>query len=182
MSKKRKPFPTCFEALGKLIEDVPAGNVRTYDVSSFPSGIEVFPEGYLEKCSHVTVATSGSVTEGRDWMVVCPARVDAKAGAYDIDPAIIVLDSTSLEPGPSGLVGYHQNYDGRTEAITGAYDWQDHQGTVADLRTQITTGVAPLAEAPPEVLNSLHHMAEIIRRDPDWPAPPETDGGLPHRC
>jgi len=181
MSKKKKPFPTCAEALGRLIDDVPAGNVRTYDVSSFPTGIEVFPEGYLEKCSHVTVATSGSVTEGCDWMVICPARIDAAAEAYDIDPAVVVLDSGSLAPGPSGLVGYHQSYAGRTEPITGTYDWHDYPGTVAELRGQVTTGVAPLEEAPSEVLNSLHHMADIIRRDPDWPQPPKPAGDLPHR-
>jgi len=87
MSKKKKPFPTCAEALGRLIDDVPAGNVRTYDVSSFPTGIEVFPEGYLEKCSHVTVATSGSVTEGCDWMVICPARIDAATTSNIETPA-----------------------------------------------------------------------------------------------
>ncbi len=130
------------------------------------------PIRYLEKCSHVIVATSGSVNEGRDWMAICPIRVDAKAGAYDIDPAIVVFDSASLEPGPSGLVGYHQSYAGRTEPISGAYDWHDFSGTVEELRTQVTTGVAPLGEAPSRVLNSLHHMADIIRRDPNWAPPP----------
>lgn len=172
---KKKPFSTCSEAIRKLVEDVPAGNFRTYDVSSFPTGIEVFPEEYRDKCSHFHVATSGA-SDGLDWMVICPIRVDPKAEAYDIDPAIVVLDSASLKPGPSGLVGYHQDYSGRTQPITGAYDWQDHPGTVEKLREQITTGVGSLAEAPTEVLNSLHFMVEIIRDDSDWPKP-TTSGG-----
>jgi len=178
MSKKKcgKPFSTCSEAIEKLIDDVPAGNVRTYDVSSFPSGLDVFPDAYREKCSHFHVATSGA-PDGRDWMVICPSRIDPKAASTDIDPAIVVLDSSSRGAGPSGLVGYHQDYAGRTLPITGAYDWQDHSGTVERLREQITTGTAPLEAAPPEVLSSLHHMADKIRNDPEWPMPTRPQGG-----
>ncbi len=180
MSNKKcgKPFSTCSEAIEKLIDDVPAGKVRTYDVSSFPSGIDVFPDAHREKCSQFHVATSGA-PDGRDWMVIFPLRVDAKAESTDIDPAIVVLDSSTRGAGPSGLVGYHQDYAGRTVPITGAYDWHDHSKTVEELREQVTTGMAPLEAAPPEVLSSLHHMANKIREDPDWPMPPSPHGDGP---
>lgn len=171
MSKKRKPFPTCSESLGKLVEDVPAGTYRVYDVSSFSPQLDVFPPGYLDKCSNVTVATSGSPTEGIDWMVVCPTRVDGKDQHGDIDAAIVLLDSETLEPAPSGLIGYHQDFAERSAPITGAYEWSDYPKTVADLRGEIEEQTAPIDDAPSAVKNALHHMANKVRKDPEFPKP-----------
>lgn len=43
----------------------------------------------LNKCTHVEIAVSGDASNGRDWMLIVPYRVDATQGnkkCYDIDP------------------------------------------------------------------------------------------------
>jgi len=80
MSKKRRPFPTCSQALGKLIEDVPADNVRTYDVSSFPGGVEVFPEATRQRPRRLERRrASGGTVETR--RIGLRPRLPARSGA-----------------------------------------------------------------------------------------------------
>jgi len=60
-------------AAERFIEDVGSNNVRYFDIPEFTSDVipSVYPASYLAKCTSVTIAVSGSVGEGVDWMVVC---------------------------------------------------------------------------------------------------------------
>src|SRR5271170_3814454 len=139
-------------AAERFISEVGSNSVRYYDIGSFQSDIipSVYPASYLDKCTSITVAVSGSQGEGVDWMVFCPQRVDKdkKAGTlvYDIDPLILTLDSIR-QPSPVGVIGYHLSFPGRTAPIPG-YTLSDYPTSVIELRNKIVTGLSPLAQIP----------------------------------
>ena len=114
------------------------------------------------------MAVSGDAPNQRDWLVICPFRVDETAGAsgakvYDIDPFVATLDADSGLPAATGIVAYHQKFEGRTSAVSG-HDHLSKAATVIALRQQLVTGSSPLSSAPEPVLNALHHMAQIFVR------------------
>ena len=167
-----KPMPLKFitgheEALTNLFENVQANSVVCYDVSNFPvSSLSAFyPPSYLAKCISVTVAVSGDNTNQRDWMVICPFRIDQtgrqRDKVYDIDPFVVTLDQNSGTPSLTGIVAYHQDFDQRTSPVSG-FQHVSREATVAALRLQMVTGAAPIATAPAPVLNALQHMAKMF--------------------
>jgi len=167
---KQKFFADHNAAAEKLYNDVGVNNVRIYEVAEYGriAKIPVHPHALTEKWSQVVVATSGDSSEGRDWMVVAPYRVDwskvTNEKCIDIDPVLFVFDSNSGSPHPSGSVAYHQDFSGRTTAVPG-YETVDVDVAVSDLRTKVMTGLDPLPTAPPEVLASLQHMVNKFRSD-----------------
>ena len=156
-------------AAERFVSEIGSNTVRCYDIKSFQSDIipSVYPAAYLNKCTSITVAVSGSVGEGVDWMVFCPQRVDKdiKSGrlVYDIDPLILTLDSSN-QPSPVGVIGYHLNFPGRTTPIAG-YALSDYPTSVVDLRTTIVTGLSTLAQIPNPVEQALGHMASYFRKN-----------------
>lgn len=167
---KQKLFADHNAAAEKLFEDVGANNVRIYQVDEYEriAQLLVHPPTLTEKWSQVVVAASGDLSSHRDWMVVAPYRVDASKKTsekcIDIDPVLLVLDSNSGLPHPSGAVAYHQTFPDRTTTIPG-YEKVDLEAAVADLRTKVTAGIEPLEAAPPQVLSALHHMVGKFRAD-----------------
>lgn len=158
------------QALTNLFTDVGTDSVICYDVNNFPvSSLSAFyPPAYLNKCTSVTVATSGDNTRQRDWMVICPFRVDETgrhgAKVYDVDPFVVTLDQDSGRPAETGIVAYHQDFPARTSPISG-YQHLSQQATVATLRQQLITGSAPVADAPPQVLHALQHMVQVFQSE-----------------
>lgn len=154
-------------AADRFLQDVGSNNVRYFDIPSFTSDVipSVYPASYLEKCTSVTVAISGSVTEGVDWMVFCPNRVDSdrrRGGlVHDIDPLILTLDSHQ-QPSPIGVIGYHLSFPGRTTPIAG-YALSDYATSVSLIRSSIITGLDPLTQIPRPVDEALQHMANHFR-------------------
>jgi hypothetical protein len=183
MGKKKKPIATYHNAIKRLVSDVPAGTCKIYEVCEFPRDFPHLPDAH--KLSKIIVATSGCVDSGHDFMVVCPYRVDKMRSddgtwqpVHDIDPAIIVLDSDTKSLSPSGLVAFHQSFDGRTKSITGQGEITNYFKTVADLQAEVKTAAKVLSEAPPEVISALQHMAKKIQTM-EWPAPSACSGEPP---
>jgi hypothetical protein len=150
-------------AVMKLLQDVPRNYVAYYPVSTFPSGI--ISDKYLAKSFQIVVAVSGSQTEAAAWMGIFPYRVDYGQSGFgskvqDLDPAVFLFDSGTATC--SGLIAYHQTFDGRTLPIPG-HELRDLPTTVAELRRLTTSGVSPLGAAPIEVVSGLHHMAGLLR-------------------
>jgi len=159
-------------AVNKLREDVGSGNYRCYDIDTFMESPipECYPSGYLAKCSHVTVAVSGDPRAGREWMVICPFRVDtsgtAGAKVYDIDPFVVTFDPVTQAQSPSGCVAYHQAFIKRTSSISGisGFEILTKPETVTALREQLVTGQATLEYVPEPVSFALHHMTGIFTK------------------
>ena len=155
------------EAITNLYTDVGLNAVVCYDVANFPvSSLAAFyPPEYLAKCASVTVAVSGDAQNQRDWMVICPFRVD-QTGAqrdkvYDVDPFVVTLDQDSGVPSLTGIVAYHSHFAERTSPVSG-YQHLTKEATVTALRQQLMSGSKPIAMAPPPVLNALQHMARVF--------------------
>jgi hypothetical protein len=146
----------CDEAVQHLRADVEAGQFVIKSVQHVPAGI--IPPGYLQKCSSVTVAVSGSGSN--DYVVLIPERPDyANSGSgkvIDIDPIAFCLKRDDLDTYPTGVALFHQKYDGRTTEITG-YDAYTLEETVSDLRSNLLTGAQPLSAASPTCINSITH-------------------------
>jgi len=155
------------EAVTNLYTDIELNAVVCYDGPDFPASslAAFYPPAYLAKCVTATVAVSGDATNQRDWMVLCPFRVDESgapgAKVYDIDPFVVTLDADTGLPAPTGIVAYHQKFEGRTSAVTGHGEWSK-AATVTALRQQLVTGVSPLPVAPAAVLNALQHMSQVF--------------------
>jgi hypothetical protein len=154
-------------AAQRFISEVGSDAVRYYDISSFRSDVipSVYPASYLDKCTSMTVAVSGSQSEGLNWMVFCPHRVDKDKSegnlVYDIDPLILTLDSAQ-QPSPIGVIGYHLKFPGRVTPIAG-YTLSDYPTSVASLRSSVITGLAPLNQIPSSVEQALGFMANYFR-------------------
>lgn len=167
---KQKFFADYNAAAEKLYEDVGVNNVKVYEVAEYGriTNIPVHPAALTEKWSQVVVATSGDVQSGRDWIVVAPYRVDeskeTKEKCIDIDPVLFVLDGNSQTFHCSGVIAYHQQFEGRTTSIPG-YEQMKFDDAVAELREKVTTGSAPLDTAPPQVLMALEKMVGKFRTD-----------------
>lgn len=155
-------------AAKRFYADVGPDAVRFYSIATFASDVtpSVYPRSYLEKCTRAVVAVSGSAVEGKEWMVVCPYRVDRDRRnsqmMFDIDPLVMTLDADSHEPSPVAVIGYHQDFFGRTSPIAGC-TFSDIRTTVSQLRVAVTTGLTPLDLSPAEVQGALGHMAGYFR-------------------
>jgi hypothetical protein len=155
-------------AAERFYEDVRSNAVRFYDIPGFSEDVtpSVYPVSYLEKCTHVVVAVSAAAVEGREWMIVCPYRVDRDRRksqmVFDIDPLIMTFDADSLEPSPVAVIGYHLNFEGRTSPISGC-TFPDLHTTVSQLRVAVTVGHTALDSTPFEVQAALNHMASYFR-------------------
>lgn len=144
-------------ALKNLYDDIGRSNYVCYDIPSLPASrlSEFFPRHYLDKCSSITIAISGGANN-QDWLGMIPFRVDAQkngAKVYDQDPFIISFDADNGKPAETGILAYHQNYDGRTSPISG-YDTISKPETVAALRQQVTTGKYPSRGPAHEVITA----------------------------
>lgn len=155
-------------AARRFLSDLGNNDIVTYDIPDFTADAipSVYPAGYLGKCTHATVALSGS--NECDYMIVCPYRIDRDRSnqrmVYDIDPMIITLDSINNTPSPVAVVGYHQDFPGRTTPIM-EFSYSDIHTTVAQIRPQIITSGSELSSIPMPVENSLHHMARYFQQN-----------------
>lgn len=164
MGAKERWFEDKQQAAAKLWADVGSNNVKVYDIHDYQqkASIEVHPSALLNKCTHVEVAVSGDCSTGRDWMLIAPYRVDAdqhNQKCYDVDPTLLVLDTDTGSPHPSGVAAYHQDFSLRTSQIQG-FDQGTIPQTVQSLRQTLTTGVQPLESGSPQALNALSFMYE----------------------
>lgn len=165
---KYKPITDHKKAAHRFLSDLAKNDIITYNIYDFSADVipSVYPAGYLNKCTHATVAISGSAHEAQDYLVICPFRVDRDSKAqrmvYDIDPLIITLDSFTAEPAPVAIIGYHQNFPGRTTPIA-EFAFSDIYTTVALIQKQIITTADRLDNIPLPVEHSLKHMADYFR-------------------
>jgi hypothetical protein len=169
MGAKERWFEDKHDAASKLWADVGSNNVRVYDIHDYQqrASLEVHPSTLLDKCTHIEVAVSGDDSTGRDWMLIAPYRVDADKSnqkCYDVDPTLLVLDTDSGTPHPSGVAAYHQDFFQRTSPIQG-FDQGTVPQTVHALRQALTTGVQPLESGSPQALNALSFMYEKYGKD-----------------
>ena len=164
-----KPIVDHQRAAERFYSEVGTNNVNFYDVDSFTNGAfpSVYPSRYLDKCTRVVVAVSGSKVEGHDWIAICPYRVDQdktnQRMVFDLDPMILTFDPDAFTASPVAFIGYHQNFTGRTSPIEGI-PYSNIFSTVSQLRTAVTTGQVPLSATPLEVASAIGHMAEYFRR------------------
>jgi hypothetical protein len=76
---------------------------------------------------------------------------------------VITFDADTGTPAATGMVAYHQSFEGRTTPISG-YEHFTKPQTVAALRQQLTTGHYPISGAAPAVTKALHYMADLFRK------------------
>lgn len=156
MSNKIQYITGCLSAAEHLRVDAAHGNLLIYDIPNFPSGI--IPAGYLDKCSSVVVAVTGS--GNLDYLVAMPIRPDKqKSGSMkdiDIDPVVFCFKRDDLEAFPTGVALSHQNFPGRTSPLSG-YNAFTVEQTVTDLRTKLVTGYQPISASPDYFTNAISH-------------------------
>lgn len=156
MSKKIEYLTNCQNAVEHLRVDAESGKLLIYDIPNFPTGI--IPQGYLDQCSSVAVALTGS--GNFDYLVIIPQRPDKpKSGSLkemDADPAVFCLQSDGLEMFPTGAKFNHQNFPFRTAPASGTEGL-----TVADtlnlFRQNIVTGYQPLSGSPEVYYHAVSH-------------------------
>jgi hypothetical protein len=102
MSKKINYLTGSQASIEHLRVDVDAGQIAVYDIPNFPTGI--IPTGYLNKCSSVAVAVSGSAN--LDYLIVLPQRPDTSGSAkvIDIDPVIFCFKTNDLRTHPKTIL------------------------------------------------------------------------------
>jgi hypothetical protein len=157
------------ESVLRFLYDLKHDGVQCYDIDDFRSDVipSVYPDSYLSKCTHATVALSGNAPSNQQYMVICPYRVDTDRKnnqmVYDLDPTILVFDSKIQMPSPVAVVGYHQNFYGRTEPIKN-FGFSDIATTVQELRKSVVSERMLLPQIPSPVEAALHHMAGYFQQ------------------
>ena len=163
MSKKIEYLTNCQNAVEHLRVDAELGKLLIYDIANFPTGI--IPQGYLNQCSSVAVAVTGS--GNFDYLVIIPQRPDKPTSGslkdIDTDPAVFCLQSDGLEMFPTGAKFNHQNFPFRTQPAPGT-----EQLTVADtlnlFRHNLITGYQPLPGSPEVYYHAISHSVVKINR------------------
>ena len=156
MSKKIDYLTNCLSAIEHLRYDAEREKILIYDIQNFPSGI--IPAGYLNQCSSVTVAVTGS--GNFDYLVIMPQRPDKPTSGslkvIDVDPAIFCLQPDGLEMFPTGAKFNHQDFPFRTRPAPGTENL-----TVADtlnlFRQNLTTGYQPISASPEVYYHAISH-------------------------
>ena len=171
---KYRPMPTHDAAVDRFLKDVGEDSVKLYSIDEFQAGElpDVFPVARMEKCTHAVVALSACEPDQRDYMLMCPYRVDqAEDGSgmvWDIDPMVVAFDSDSMEPQPIAVLGDHQKFEGRTTDIDNIA-FSEVSSTVQSLSADFVTTEIPMGEIPDEVASAMHHMAGYYRRHVENP-------------
>jgi hypothetical protein len=156
MSNKFSYLTGSLEPVEQLRVDAQSGNMKFYDIPSFPAGI-VHPD-YVAKCSSFVAAVSGSGSN--DYLVIMGQRPDyRKTGdgkVMDMDTWVYCFKSNSLEMYPTGVALSHQNFDGRTTELPG-YESLSLTQTVNDLHSKLITNYQPLSGSEEHYLNAIRH-------------------------
>jgi len=156
MSNKIEYLTNCQNAIEHLRIDAQEGKLLIYDIPSFPTGI--IPQGYLNQCSSVTVAVTGS--GNFDYVVIMPKRPDKpKSGStkdVDIDPAVFCLQADGLEMFPTGAKFNHQAFPGRTLPAPGTEALSVRE-TLKTFRANLLTGYQPISGSPEYYFNAISH-------------------------
>ena len=169
MGKKEKWVATHKSAIEKLYDEVGSSSYKVFSVQDFPDGV-VAPK-LAEKASGFAVATSGSATEGRDWIAIVPLRVDTSGSAasgspqrfvHDQDPITFYLSGST--PSVSGSVSFHSNFDGRTEDVEPQGEPRTIEQAVADLRANFNAVSGSFEDANSSLRNALQFGVEQFRR------------------
>jgi hypothetical protein len=161
MSTKIEYLTNCQNAVEHLRVDAETGKLLIYDIKSFPSGI--IPQGYLNKCSSVAVAVTGS--GNFDYLVVIPQRPDKpKSGSLkdvDTDPAVFCLQPDGLAMFPTGAKFNHQNFPFRTAPASGT-EKLSVVDTLNLFRQNLVTGYQPISSSPEVYYHAISHSVAKI--------------------
>jgi hypothetical protein len=153
----------------KMLEDIGSGNVCTYTTASFSITqlTDVHPEPFLQKCVGVQVAVSGDATGDQVWMGIMPMRVDRVAngeGRLELqgDMTVLLFSGSGTTPAPSGVVAYHQGFDGQNVPLTAFSGVHVVEATRA-LRANLVEEKKDLRQADPQLLSTLRQTVDKVR-------------------
>jgi hypothetical protein len=171
MGTTRKVCGVNVEAAKKMYEDIGAGNVRTYTTASFSITqlTDVHPDRLLGKCVEVRVAVSGDPGSGCVWMGVMPFRVDHVAGGtgeleMQGDMTLLVFSGNHTTPAASGIVAYHQGFDGQNVPLCEYRNLTPEEATEV-LRLDTVERKQEIQQAGPQFLSTFKCMVDKYRPD-----------------
>jgi len=152
-------------AVQRIVRDVGIGMVCTYETATYNicSPIPVTPTRLLEKCVSVSVAVSGDPSSESTWVGIMPLRIDRVAntsGELELqgDMALLLCRGEGLEPEVSGLIAYHQGFDGQNVPLTQFSDMDPELATALMRNALEDKERQSLDKASPQVLATLHGM------------------------
>lgn len=152
-------------AVQQIVREVGIGMVCTYETASYNicNPIAVTPTRLLEKCVNVSVAVSGDPSSGNTWVGIMPLRVDRVAqtrGELELqgDMALLLCRGEDLEPVASGVIGYHQGFDGQNVRLTQFVDMEPEIATAMMRNALIDKDMRSLERASPQVIAALNGM------------------------
>ena len=165
MGSTLKFFAGNHTAVQQIVRDVGIGMVCTYETATYNicNPIPVTPTRLLEKCVSVSVAVSGDSRSGNTWLGIMPLRIDRvanKSGALELqgDMALLLCRGVGLEPAVSGLIAYHQGFDGQNVPLTHFSDMDPELATALMRNVLEDKERRSLDKASPQVLATLHGM------------------------
>jgi len=165
MGTTLKFFAANRTAVQQIVRDVGIGMVCTYETATYNifNPIPVTPTRLLEKCVNVSVAVSGDPSNGNTWVGIMPVRVDRVAGTpgeleLQGDMALLLCRSEGLEPVASGVIAYHQGFDGQNVRLTQFVDIEPGLATALMRNALNDKDSRSLEKASPQVVATLHGM------------------------
>jgi hypothetical protein len=152
-------------AVQQIVRDVGIGVVCTFETATYNicNPIPVTPTRLLEKCVNVSVAVSGDPTNGNTWVGIMPVRVDRVAhmrGELELqgDMALLLCRGEGLEPAASGVIAYHQGFDGQNVRLTQFIDMEPELATALMRNALSDKERRSLERASPQVIATLNGM------------------------
>jgi len=157
MGKQHKLLAVPEQVIEAIRADLNGNGVRFYKVDEIPPVFidkDLIHPDVVAKSTCMVAALSGSAGDEREYMFLSTLRVDS--GQTDMDPIMMVYNTTSESPEPSGILKLHGNFDGRTLPLSSTASLENLQSHV------ITTAVA-FDQAPKRLINAMHYMAKEYR-------------------
>lgn len=165
MGETLKFFTANRTAIQRIVREVGVGMVCTYQTATYNicNPISVTPTRLLEKCVNVSVAVSGDLSNGNTWVGIMPLRVDRVAhtpGELELqgDMALLLCRGEGLEPVASGVIGYHQGFDGQNVRLTQFVDMEPELATALMRNALNDKEKHSLEKASPQVIATLNGM------------------------
>jgi len=169
MAPKTKLCNVNQAAAKKMLDDIGDGNVYTYNTASFSITqlTDVHPEDLLQKCVGVQVAVSGDAKGDQVWMGIMPLRVDGVKNGHGTlelqgDMTVLLFAGDQTTPAPSGVVAYHQGFDGQNVPLL-QFSGVSREVATEALRFSQAEGKKELKHADAQLLSTLSQTVAKVR-------------------
>jgi hypothetical protein len=153
MGKREKLLSVPEKVIDAIKADLTGNGVHFYKVDEIPSVFidkDLIHPDVVAKSTCMVAALSGSAADDREYMFLSTLREDK--GHTDMDPIVMVYNTNTDSPEPSGVLRLHGDFNGRTLPLSST-------ASLSELQNQTITSGAAFDQVDTRFEEAMHYMA-----------------------